>query len=54
MGSDKTKEYGGFNRSVSHAIKMCDSAIHRDMYAGVWFRGVHYDMGGVFQCLSFG
>lgn len=52
--SDNIKESDGLHGLVVDAIKMCDSAIHRDMYAGVCLTGGTSDMSGLFERLSYG
>lgn len=53
-GADQSQASTGLHGLVIDAIKLCDSAIHRDMYAGVCLTGGTSDMGGLFERLSYG
>lgn len=53
-GGDHPKASQGLHGLVIDAIKLCDSGVHRDMYAGVCLTGGTSDMGGLFERLSFG
>lgn len=53
-GTDQSQTSMGLHGLVIDAIKLCDSAIHRDMYAGVCLTGGTSDMGGLFERLSYG
>lgn len=52
--TERGKVSNGLHGLVVDAIKMCDSAIHRDMYAGVCLTGGTSDLNGLFERLSYG
>lgn len=53
-GGDHPQASQGLHGLVIDAIRLCDSGVHRDMYAGVCLTGGTSDMGGLFERLSFG
>lgn len=53
-GADQPKVSNGLHGLVIDAIRLCDTSIHRDMYAGVCLTGGTSDMGGLFERLSYG
>lgn len=53
-GGDQPKVSQGLHGLVIDAIRLCDSGVHRDMYAGVCLTGGTSHMGGLFERLSYG
>lgn len=51
---ERQKVSNGLHGLVVDAIKMCDTSIQRDMYAGVCLTGGMSDMSGLFERLSYG
>lgn len=53
-GADQPQASVGLHGLVIDAIRLCDTAIHRDMYAGVCLTGGTSEMKGLFERLSYG
>eukprot|EP00177_Eucheuma_denticulatum_P004740 GFKZ01008615.1.p1 GENE.GFKZ01008615.1~~GFKZ01008615.1.p1 ORF type:complete len:412 (-),score=61.44 GFKZ01008615.1:1305-2540(-) len=53
-GADQPQASVGLHGLVVDAIRLCDTAIHRDMYAGVCLTGGTSEMKGLFERLSYG
>lgn len=51
---ERQRVSNGLHGLVVDAIKMCDTSIQRDMYAGVCLTGGMSDMSGLFERLSYG